>query len=127
MTRAANTTGTDIASDPARIQIGRLVKWRCPICGRKMARGTRCKRSEFQVDHLDPCAQGGANLPGNFIPMCGSCNATKNGHPALEGIALAILKTGAVRTLDGATARARRIMPRLEWLAVAVGAIIEGE
>lgn len=119
-------TGDNLASRTERQDAGRLVGWRCPVCDRRINM-TGCKVSQLQMDHLHASANGGSDAPGNLIPMCGQCNATKNAHETVDGLARAIVKAGHVKTIAGARRRIQRIdlVRELEWLAVAVGAMLE--
>ncbi|MBR1609540.1 MAG: HNH endonuclease [Kiritimatiellae bacterium] len=43
----------------------------CHYCGRKVP------ASELTMDHVVPVARGGTSTPGNVVPCCRACNASK--------------------------------------------------
>lgn len=125
MTTQRTNTGANLASRPERLAMGRLVGWACPVCSRRI-NSSGCSKRGLQVDHLHAHALGGSDEPGNLIPLCGQCNAAKRDHELTEGLAYAVRAATRLKTLNGARDRVAHtnLASDLEWLAVAVGAII---
>lgn len=72
MARERGAVGSDYTT--AKHIAWRHALWgnRCYICGKAGS-----KTSPLHTDHVKPLAKGGAHLPCNLRPICGSCNTRK--------------------------------------------------
>lgn len=108
-TRPSGSTGDDLLSRRGRAIAAIMVGRRCPVCGRRFARG---KKSEMQIDHLIPCSNGGhQDLRNNIAPLCGSCNASKCDSDLHEWLLVRAPKVGATKaqTPEGIARAAHKI------------------
>lgn len=125
MARAANTTGTALASDAARQVMGQIVSWRCPVCARKMFWG-EAGPDALTVDHLIAVAKGGLNAMPNLLPLCGSCNSSKGEQDVRVWLPKRLIqddvKVTRAKTLRGVASLADHIATELENLALVVAA-----
>ncbi|MBK8150832.1 MAG: HNH endonuclease [Acidobacteria bacterium] len=58
------------------LELKRLYGFRCVRCGVKES----APYNLLQRDHVHEISQGGCDCIGNIQPLCGSCNAKKNGR-----------------------------------------------
>lgn len=112
--RSSDTTGDALLVLPGRIIAGNIVKWRCPVCRRKMNRSS-CKKAQIQMDHVKACSTGGG-AEGNLAPMCGSCNASKRDRDLAEWLPARMLKLGRSETITGARRAATNTLRKIEGI-----------
>ena len=80
MARGNDTTGTSLLSDDGRKIAAQLAGGRCPVCRKRMVLWGADRKSALTIDHVHAHANGGG-VEGNLIPLCGTCNSSKQDTP----------------------------------------------
>lgn len=64
-------------TEAVRRRVAAKNKWRCEACSEVLS-------AAFQIDHIIPLSEGGADDETNFQVLCPNCHATKTLNEAIE-------------------------------------------
>lgn len=116
-------TGDALADYPERMALGRLVSWRCPVCGRKMVVSGRNGRT-LTVDHIVADNCGGSDDVENFLPLCGSCNSSKSNLDLAEWLVGRLMDVRKLKRTKTGHKHAAEMMPQLMALNAATASTL---
>lgn len=110
--RPADTTGDALLSRAGRLMGYFLVGKRCPVCRQRLTFDGD-KKTGCTYDHVVPYAKGGA-VVGNLIPMCASCNSSKQDTDLEEWLPGRLVDTEVASTTRGAKRMVKAELKKIE-------------
>lgn len=116
-------TGSNLATDPERLELGRLVDWRCPCCNARMS-SNGAEDHGLTVDHVLAHIRGGSDLPGNLIPLCASCNSSKRDELLEEWLPKRMCAIHGKKRLSTGIKYAAPVAAHIERVRIAAGMLL---